>query len=102
MATFDTTATFKANYARLTAQQQTQFRAAVADLVADLNRGDGKFTTRLRVRRVNRSATLWEMTWAANGRALFERPPSPLGPDHQHIRWVAIGGHEVFDNRRMR
>lgn len=101
MATYLATPAFKAQFKRLTPAERKQFTDAVAILVDDLNSGDGRFTPRLRVAKMNRSAVDWEMTWAPDGRAIFRREPSPLGEGHQHIVWIAIGSHsELFSNRR--
>ncbi len=100
MATFDMTSRCKADVARLSPGSREKFKAAALLLAESLNSG-ASFPKSLRVRRFNRSATEWELTWAPNGRAVFElHHPSPLGATHKHVRWVAVGGHEVFDNRR--
>lgn len=48
-----------------------------------------------RVKRVRGTSGVWEMTWAADGRATFEYGDE-LRPGTPHIIWRRIGTHDVF------
>ena len=50
--------------------QQEAFLATVERFVASL--ASGEFDPALRVKRVQRAADVWEITWAPDGRATFE------------------------------
>jgi hypothetical protein len=81
---------FRLDLNKLGPEQQAAFRAAVRAFVEDLERGN--FRKGLRVKAVQGVDGVWEMTWAADGRATFsygdERRPS-----HQHVIWRRIGNH---------
>ncbi len=87
---------FWRDYAHLSAEQRAAFGAAVAKLNVDLK--TGRFRKGLRVKRLERSPDVWEMTWAANGRALFSYGP-PKRPGQQHIVWLRIGTHDILNDR---
>ena len=71
MATYSWLARFRADFAGLTAAQQAAFLTDVEQFVEDLNRG-GSFRKGLRVKGVQGASGIFEMTWAADGRATFE------------------------------
>ena len=96
MPTYETTATFRRDYERLTIEQRAAFKAAVAKFVHDLKRG--AFRKGLRVKRVQDREGVWEMTWAPDGRATFEYG-QPRRPGDPHIIWRRVGGHEIFEER---
>ncbi|MBM7790050.1 hypothetical protein JOD67_006730 [Tenggerimyces flavus] len=95
MPTYEISPRFAREHRKLTAEQRVQFASAVGDFIAEL--GTGQFTPRLRVKRVQGTAGVWEMTWAPDGRATFEfgRGPHPGVP---HVIWRRIGTHEIFSN----
>ena len=94
MPTHDETAEFWADWERLTLQERTAFRAAVAKFVHDLM--IGQFRTGLRVKRYRRVPGVWEMTWADDGRALFRYGES-IRPGDPHIVWLRVGSHDILD-----
>jgi hypothetical protein len=91
--TFAWTARFGADFDALSAARQAAFLAAVAQLVSDLT--TGTFRPGLRVRGVQGAAGIFEMTWAANGRATLEFGPEVIGGE-PHIVWRRVGTHEVI------
>jgi hypothetical protein len=62
--------------------------------VADLERGQG-FRKGLRVKGVQGSPGLYEMTWAGDGRATFSYGAS-IRADEPHIVWHRVGDHGVI------
>ena len=67
---------------------RTVFRRFDEDLAA------GAFRPGLRVKRVEGTDSIFEMTWAPDGRATFEYG-SPHGKG-AHVIWRRIGRHDVF------
>jgi mRNA-degrading endonuclease YafQ of YafQ-DinJ toxin-antitoxin module len=92
MPTFEWSARFRRDYARLTTEQHAAFHRAVDALVVDL--GTGKFRPSLRVHKL-RYTPLWSMTWAPDGRATFRLGVKP-DTREPHIIWRRIGGHEIY------
>lgn len=92
--TYETRPTFGRDYARLTPEQRKRFLAAVADMVEDM-RARRPFRPGLRVKRVQGTADVWEMTWAPDGRATWQYGPERR-PGEPHIVWRRIGTHDVF------
>jgi hypothetical protein len=88
------TARFEREYRALTAAQQTAFRSAVRKFIADLR--TGRFRKSLRIKAFRGSQSTFEMTWARDGRALFQYG-EPIIPGEPHVIWLRVGGHEIFD-----
>lgn len=65
----------------------------VKQFVVDLKAG--RFRPGLRVKRVVATKSVWEMTWAPDGRATFEYGPE-LRPGEQHVMWRRVGTHDIF------
>lgn len=93
MPTYDLTDRFRRDLDRLTAADRALFRQAVAAFVSDL--ATGRFRKGLRVKAVEGSRGVWELTWANDGRATFEYGP-PLSPGEPHVIWRRIGTHDIF------
>jgi hypothetical protein len=85
---------FGAEFDQLTPAQQSAFLAAVALFVDDL-RASRRFRKGLRVKGVKGAPGIFEMTWAADGRATF-RFGEPVRQDEPHIIWRRIGTHDIF------
>jgi hypothetical protein len=92
MPTYEVLASFWRDWRSLTAQQQRAFRQAVEQFTADLQAGT--FRPGLRIKRVQGSAGVWELTWAADGRATFEYGEEIDG--QPHIVWRRVGTHDIF------
>ena len=67
---------------------QTAFRRFDADLAA------GTFRGGLRVKRIQGTGAIFEMSWAPDGRATFEYG-TPAGQG-AHVLWRRIGRHDIF------
>lgn len=94
MPTFSRTPRFVDDLKRLTAEQRQRFTSTVVDqFVIDLKAG--RFRAGLRVKRVQATARVWEMTWAPDGRATFEYGEEQR-PGEPHIIWRRVGAHEVL------
>jgi len=97
---YEATASFLADYTRLTLQERALFGNAVR-LINETH--DQHPTTwpppwpfTLRIRSVRDAPGIWELTWSfagPDGRATFEFFTVDGEPA---IRWRRIGGHEVF------
>lgn len=93
MPTWETTRRFERDWKLLHADDRRRFRVAVKKFVADLSAG--RFGKGLRVRRVEGTDHIFEMSWAPNGRATFQYGSGPgKGP---HVIWRRVGTHDVFD-----
>jgi hypothetical protein len=55
------------------------------------------FASALRVKRVQGAEGVWEMTWAADGRATF-RYGEEIVAGEPHIVWLRIGKHAILDD----
>ena len=85
---------FAREFARLPREQQRAFRRAVVKLIAALKTGDEPPRS-LRIKRVQGTKDVWEMSWSGDGRATFR-----YGSEHKagetHVVWLRVGGHEIF------
>jgi len=84
-------AQFLREVSSLTPQERTRFFVAVRKMVADLQAGRG-FRRGLRV---EGHETVYEMTWAPDGRATFTYG-TEVHSGEPHIIWRRIGGHEIL------
>lgn len=82
---------------RLTRQQRTAVNAARDQLVEALRGDPPQFPPSLRVHRVQGHDGVWELTWAADGRATFSYGPE-LVPGEPHVIWRRIGGHSILQD----
>ena len=88
MPTFAWLARFGADFDALSAGQQAAFLAAVILFVEDLRAGT--FRPSLRVKGVKGASGVFEMTWAADGRATFEYGKS-VAAGEAHMIWRRVG-----------
>jgi hypothetical protein len=95
MPTRDVLASFWRDWDGLTPQQQRQFKTALRKFVADL--GAGRFRAGLRVKRVQGTRDIFELTWAKDGRATFQFGDEVL-PGEPHVVWRRIGTHDIFES----
>jgi hypothetical protein len=92
--TYEALSHFLRDWKQLTSGQKAAFMVAVAQFVADLKAGTG-FRKGLRVKKMQGHDSVWEMTWAPDGRATFQYGEAVSDGD-QHIVWRRIGTHEIF------
>jgi hypothetical protein len=72
MPTRSVLASFLRDWQSLTPQQQRQFLTALKQFITDLREPQPTFHPQLRVKRMQGHPSIWEMTWAPDGRATFE------------------------------
>lgn len=92
MPTWERTARFDRDWEHLPADDRARFHRAVRSFVADL-RSD-RFRAGLRVKRVEGTGAVFEMTWAPDGRATFEYGAG--GPAGRHVVWRRVGRHDIL------
>jgi hypothetical protein len=93
--TYEAPDAFAREFAKLTPEQRARFRKAVAQMVEDLL-ARRPFRPSLRVKRVQGTAEVWEMTWAPDGRATWHYG-SGIQPGVPHIVWRRIGTHSILN-----
>lgn len=94
MPTFEWLSLFGRELGELDDEQRRAFREAVAAFVEDLRNGTG-FRKGLRVKKMQGSEDVWEITWAPDGRATFHFG-KPVVAGQPHIVWRRIGTHSIF------
>ena len=93
--TFETAGTFDKDRRALTPENLKRFKVAVAQFVDDLN-SDRLPRPGLRVKRVQGTSDVWEMTWAPDGRATFTYGPEAK-TGQPHVQWRRVGTHAIFN-----
>lgn len=94
MPTYERLPRFIKDFDALSREQQLLFIAAVEKFVADLKAGKG-FRKGLRVKGVQGSPGLYELTWAGNGRATFSYGKS-VRDGETHVIWHRVGTHDIL------
>lgn len=94
MPTYTRLPRFDRDYDRLTPDEKAAFRHAIAKFVEDLDAGRG-FRKSLRVKGIQGSVGVYEMTWANDRRATFAYGSTRL-PGEPHIIWRRVGTHAIF------
>ena len=90
MPTFERLPRFVKDFSRLSSDQQLAFISAVEKFVADLRTKEG-----FRVKGVRGSPSLFEMTWADDGRATFSYGES-IREGEVHVIWHRVGTHDIL------
>jgi len=94
--TFDAPDYFRREYSKLSREMRAAFGDARRKLVEGLaTSGPEGLSPSLRVKRVQGSPDVWEMTFAPDGRATFSYGEE-VKPGEPHVVWRRIGGHEIF------
>jgi len=91
--TFHVWARCRRDFLALSPEQQQLFRTALAHFVEDL--GAGSFRPGLRVKGVRGAPGVFEMTWAADGRATFHFGTA-IQEGQPHVVWRRCGTHDVL------
>lgn len=94
MPTYEWVQRFRRDFEDLGPGQQRRFLAAVAEFVEDLDAGR-PLRPGLRVKRVQGTDGVFEMTWAPDGRATF-RFGEEVRPGEPHVVWRRVGTHDVL------
>ena len=93
MPTHQELARFLRDWQDLASEQRVAFLRALPLFVAGL--ASQSFAPQLRVKRVQGHPGVWEMTWAADGRATFSYGSEVIA-GHPHVIWRRIGTHDIF------
>lgn len=94
MPTYERAPRFIKDFAALSHEQQLLFFAAIEKFVADLRTGEG-YRKGLRVKGVQGSPGLYELTWAADGRATFSYGKA-IHEGETHVIWHRVGTHDIL------
>lgn len=92
--TYEASTGFAREFTRLSREQDRAFRQAVAKLV-DAFRGGREPPRSLRIKRVQGTKDVWEMSYSGDGRATF-RYGAEVKPGETHVEWLRVGGHEIL------
>ena len=92
MPTWERAARFDRDWDKLTADEHARFRRAARHFVTDLR--EDRFRAALRVKRVQGTDDVFEMTWSPDGRATFEYGTG--SDDGAHVIWRRIGRHDIL------
>jgi hypothetical protein len=93
--TFERLARFDREFRRLPRELQRAFLAVLPTFIAALRAAPPAFPPSLRVKRVQGSSGVWEMTYAPDGRATFAYGNEVVAGE-PHIIWRRIGTHDVL------
>jgi hypothetical protein len=96
MPTFKTRPRFRKDFEQLSPDDKERFRQAVETFVEDLE-GGGRLRSALRVKGIQGTHGIFEMTWAKDGRATFEYG-APVRAGQVHVIWRRVGSHGIFSS----
>lgn len=95
MARYSRTAQFLKDWADLDPADRARFKTVVLEkFVPDLESGHG-FRPGLRVKRVEGTTQVWELTFAGDGRATWQYGDGSQ-PGDPHVVWRRVGTHDVL------
>ena len=94
--TYDVADRFGDDYEKLSVEQRARFGKAYKQLVEDL-RARHSPRPGLRVKRVQGTDRIFELTWAPDGRATWEYGEEQVEGE-PHVVWRRIGTHDIFRN----
>lgn len=92
MPSYERTRRFERDWKALDESDRERFQTAFGRFDADL--AAGTFRGGLRVKRMQGTDAIFEMSWAPDGRATFEYG-TPAGQG-AHVLWRRIGRHDIF------
>lgn len=96
MPTYERLSRFDADWEKLPKDQRDRFRVAVRQFIEDLS-ANRPFRSGLRVKRVQLTPNVFEMTFAPDGPATWHYGEETR-PGEPHVVWRRIGTHDVFRN----
>jgi hypothetical protein len=85
---------FAREFVRMPREQRRAFQAALEKLVEALQEGREPPNS-LRVKRVQGTKDVWEMSYSGDGRATY-RYGAEVKPGETHVEWLRVGGHEIL------
>lgn len=84
---------FLRDWERLGPEQRRTFVSALSLFITGVV--DQSFAPQLRIKLVQGEPGVWEMSWAADGRATFSYGPEVIA-GQPHVIWRRIGTHDIF------
>lgn len=93
MPTFEYESPFWNEFNAMTPLRRARFLVAVQELVHDLR--SASIRPSLRIKRVQIEDAVWEMSWAADGRATFSYGAEVVA-GQLHIIWRRVGTHDIL------
>lgn len=97
MPTFESGPRFDREFRRLSREIRRAFLAVLPVFIEALRAKPPEFPPRLRVKRVEGSPGVWELTFAPDGRATFSYGSERI-PGESHVVWRRIGDHSVLND----
>jgi hypothetical protein len=94
--TYEFPESFYREFRKLPLAMQARFLAAVGELVEALRQSPPRFPPGLRVKRVRGEAGVWELSFAADGRATFEYGTERRAGE-PHVVWRRVGDHSILE-----
>ncbi len=95
MPTFERLARFDREFRRLPRELQRAFLTMLPVFIEALRSSPPSFAPPLRVKRVRGTTSVWEITFAADGRATFAYG-AEVTPGEAHVVWRRVGTHDVL------
>jgi hypothetical protein len=92
---YTVTARFRRDLAGLAPDMRERFQATVRDAFVPDLAGGGTFRPGLRVKRVQGTRGVFEMTFAPDGRATWQYGDE-REPGVAHVIWLRVGTHDVL------
>lgn len=92
--TYELSTGFARDFTHLSREQSRSFRQAVAKLVGALRSGREPPHS-LRIKRVQGTKDVWEMSYSGDGRATFRYGGEQI-PGEVHIVWLRVGDHKIL------
>jgi hypothetical protein len=93
MPTYTPTESFLRDFRGLSVEQQEAFRKALGHFIENIK--GGRFRAGLRVKGIQGMPGCFEMSWAADGRAIFTYG-AEVREGERHVMWLAIGTHAIL------
>lgn len=97
MPTFARLARFDRQFRRLPRELQRAFLAMLPLFIEALRSSPPEFPQALRIKRVQGTAGVWEISFAPDGRATFEYG-NEVRPGEPHVLWRRVGTHDVLSD----
>lgn len=95
MPTFERGPRFDREFRRLSRELQQAFLTGLPLFIEALRAKPPDFPTRLRVKRVEGTPGVWELSFAPDGRATFNYGAERI-PGEPHVVWRRIGNHSIL------
>jgi hypothetical protein len=93
--TFERLPRFDREFRRLPRELRRAFLAMLPVFIAALRDRPPLFPPALRIKRVQGTTGVWEITFAADGRATFDYGDEIIHGE-AHVRWRRVGDHSIL------